>query len=225
MRMGRNGPLSGDRFQDRSKIFGLAKSNTWWDVDLSGVGMDMTASNDEQLLRDFRLTGDVAVLDVLLDRHIKTTRAMIYQMVLNHADADDLTQEVFLRAFRWIGTFREKSRFSTWLYRIALNTTHSFLARKASAPFESHVVPPEQMDRPGNSPDGRALGEELNSEVVSALESLSPKLRASVVLTAIQGIGAKEAAQVEGCTVPTLYWRVHEARKILRKRLDSYLRP
>src|SRR5262245_60924976 len=94
---------------------------------------------DEQLLASYRDTRRPEVLDELLRRHVPRVRGMVYQMVLNQADADDLTQEVFLRALRGLGQFNGRACFSTWLYRVAMNTAHSFLARRRSRRCEEEV--------------------------------------------------------------------------------------
>jgi RNA polymerase sigma-70 factor (ECF subfamily) len=72
-------------------------------------------------------------------------------------------------------------------------------------------------------PDHLALDRELEAEIAAALADLTPKLRAALVLTTLHGLGVAEAARIEGCGLPTLYWRIHQARKELRKRLARYL--
>ena len=75
----------------------------------------MAQPSDEQLVERFRDSGDLGHFDELVRRHIGPVRRMAFSMVLNHADADDLTQEVFLRVARGIGNFRGQAKFSTWL--------------------------------------------------------------------------------------------------------------
>ena len=148
---------------------------------------------------------------------------MISQMVINDADADDLTQEVFLRAIRGINGFQGKSRLSTWLYRIAMNTVHDFLRgqnRPQPAPGE---VLEDLADLRASTPERLAIAGELNNAISAAVGSLPPTLRAAVVLTILQGLRVHEAAEIEGCTAATMYWRIHKARKILKKRLEEYL--
>lgn len=148
---------------------------------------------------------------------------MVYQMVLNDADADELTQEIFLRAFRGIEGFQKRARFSTWLFRIALNTTRRFLAKNAKVPLQDGEGMRDRADPAASTPERALLADELSREIALGLASLSPKLRAAVVLTSIQGMGIREAADIERCTVATLYWRIHKARRILRSRLQGYL--
>ena len=179
----------------------------------------MDAETDEQLLERFVESGDVTLLDALVRRNIGKIRGAIYAMVLNHADADDLTQEVFLKAFDKLEGYDGCARFSTWLYRIAMNRSKDFLRRKNRNPVDLPGEVPEKQDG-ASGPDRRMMAAELNAEVSAALAALSPPLRSAIVLTAIQGLSAREAAQIEECVTATMHWRVHQARKMLTQRLD-----
>ena len=176
---------------------------------------------DEQLLEKYKESGELRYFDALTRRHIGKVRSMIYPMVLNDADADELTQEVFLRVVGSIQRFKGQSAFSTWLYRIAMNTTHNFLKRRIRNPVEHRQNPPDSPGGKNWSPTETIMGMESDARVTKALEALSPPLRAAIVLTAIQGMSLKEAAKAEHCLMATLYWRVHQARKLLRKQLGE----
>lgn len=176
---------------------------------------------DEQLLEKYKESGELRYFDALTRRHIGKVRSMIYPMVLNDADADELTQEVFLRVVGSIQRFKGQSAFSTWLYRIAMNTTHNFLKRRIRNPVEHRQNPPDSPGGKNWSPTETIMGMESDARVTKALEALSPPLRAAIVLTAIQGMSLKEAAKAEHCLMTTLYWRVHQARKLLRKQLGE----
>ena len=104
----------------------------------------MGEMSDDELLDAFSGTGAVRHFDELVRRHIGKVRGMIYPMVLNDADADDITQEVFLRVMNGISRFKRRSSFSTWLYRIVMNTTHTFLTRRTRNPLEHREDPPDQ---------------------------------------------------------------------------------
>ena len=92
--------------------------------------------SDEELVASYRDLGQREALDELTKRHLGPVRAMIYPMVLDGTLADDLTQEVFLRAFRALASFNGRLRFSTWLYRVAMNTAHGFLAGHRRSPVD-----------------------------------------------------------------------------------------
>jgi RNA polymerase sigma-70 factor (ECF subfamily) len=147
---------------------------------------------------------------------------MIFQMVLDDNAADDLTQETLLRAVRAIDSFEGRSQFGTWLYRIAMNTTHGFLDRRNRSPvvFQAELADRSRCDV---TPDRVARDVELRSQIESAIAELSPKLRAAIVLTALQGLNAREASTIENCGESTIHSRVHEARKQLKHKLRGYL--
>ena len=178
---------------------------------------------DEKLIALFRESGDTRILSDLVRQHVPKVRTMISRMVLNEADADDLTQEVFLRAFRGIAGFQGKSEVSTWLYQIAMNTTRSFLSRrKRPRPMPEEMLA-DRADPASATPEQLAIAGELDSAVTAAIDSLPTHLRAAVVLTILQGMDVREAAQIERCAAATMYWRIHKARKALTKLLGQYL--
>jgi RNA polymerase sigma-70 factor, ECF subfamily len=179
----------------------------------------MNETADEVLVEQFVDTGDSRHADELVGRHLGKVRAMIYAMVLNNADADDLAQATFSKAFAALPRFRREARFSTWLYRIAMNTVRDFLRRRARNPVDARDDIPDVPARSA-SPDDSLMNREEDALVASALAALSPPLRAAITLTAIQGLSVTEAAHIEGCLTATLYWRVHHARKLLKKSLE-----
>jgi RNA polymerase sigma-70 factor (ECF subfamily) len=184
---------------------------------------DESTLTDEDLVLAFRDSGVSAHLDRLFSRNIPTVRAMIYQMVLNHADADELTQEVFVRVARGIDRFNSKACFSTWLHRIVMNCTKTFISRRARHTVDFHESPPEMPADSCSRPDLAVSAAEVDGRIQQALASLRPKLRAAVVLTMIQNVPLPEAARIEGCALPTMYWRVHEARRQLKHLLKECL--
>ena len=181
--------------------------------------------SDEHLVASYQDSGQREALDELTERHLGTVRAMIYPMVLDKTLADDLTQEVFLRAFRGLASFDGRSRFSTWLYRVTMNTAHSFLARHCRSPVDFRAKLPERCETSSEHPELAAMQGELESAVETGLRDLPPKLRAAIVLIAIERMEVGEAARIEGCTRATMYWRLHEARKRLKRRLKGHLLP
>ncbi len=143
-------------------------------------------------------------------------------MVLDDVVAEDLTQETFLRAFRGLPSFEGKAQFSTWLYRIAMNAVHSYLKQQGRSPVVFQADVPEPVASPKLSSRAAEDGE-LQQEIQAALSGLSAKLRAAIVLTCLQGKSPSEAAEIEDCSVATMYWRVHTARNQLKKYLARHL--
>lgn len=181
--------------------------------------MQTVKSRDEELVELYLRSGERVLLEELTQRHLARIRSMVYSMLLNHAQADDVTQEIFLKVYRNLPTFEGRSKFTTWLYRIAINTVHSHLDRQNRSPVSFQKNVPEPATAPRDS-----LGEkEIHNRLESALAELSPKLRAAVVLVCLEERDPAEVADIEDCSVSTIYWRVHEARKQLSARLEEFL--
>ncbi len=185
---------------------------------------DSPALSDERLVAAYRESGDPSLVDELVRRHLPRVNALIFQMVLDESVADDLTQESLLRALRGLSGFRGKSTFATWLFRVAMNTTYSHLKRQKSSPVKYCSDIPER-ESSQSRPDQVVLEAELDAEIKAALAELPDDLRAAVVLTSLQGLDAKEAAEIAGCAPGTIYARTHNARKALRHRLQKWLTP
>lgn len=181
--------------------------------------------SDEQLVAAWRASGDRGALDVLASRHLATVRRMVHSMTLDDGLADDLAQEVLLRAFRSLGSFEGRSRFTTWLYRIAMNTVNRALERQRRSPIDGGVTLPDRATSRADSPEARARGTEFDGAVGRALAALPPKLRAAIVLVSMEELDPAEAARIEGCTRATIYWRIHEARKRLAETLREHVTP
>ena len=177
---------------------------------------------DEQLVIEYQETNAERCFEQLMDRHVRKVRGMVYAMVLNDHDTDDLTQEVFLRAARNLDRFGGKAKFSSWLHRVTMNVVYDFLRhRKRNRVDHRENLPDEGCKRP--TPDAVLAGSEATDDIHSAMAALPPLLRSAISLTAIHGLSAGEAARVEKCLPATMYWRVHEARRRLRKDLKELL--
>jgi RNA polymerase sigma-70 factor, ECF subfamily len=181
---------------------------------------------DARLVEDARQGGREAFAE-LVRRHERRVYAIALRMAGNPADADDLAQEVFLTAWRSIGSFRGGSSFYTWLYRIAVNASLTFLKKrrgreKDRAPYDDNL----SVTGPGPglpSPEGEASRSELAARVNEALAALPAHFRAAFALVADQGLAHAEAARILGCSENTVSWRMHKARKLLQARLKPYL--
>lgn len=178
----------------------------------------MDSLTDLELIEGFAGSGEIRYFDSLVRRHIGKVRSMVYPMVLNDADADELTQEVFLRVMRGLSKFQKKAQFSSWLYRITHNTTYNFLRSRKNSPMVDRDEVPDKPDSAAN-PSAALMNKEFGSEIEAALAELSPVLRSAIMLVGIQGMSTSEAAEIEGCLAATMYWRVHQARKLLNSRL------
>ncbi len=181
-------------------------------------------ATDEQLLARFQSSGEAGDLDELANRHLGKVRNLAYRVVLCNAMADDIAQDVFVKVMRSAATYRKQASFSTWIYRITINTAKEYLRKKSSAKklLDGKQATNHHVNEP---PDQSAMRVETAEEIEQTLAKLSVKLRTAIVLTAIEHLSAKEAAMIEGCSVSTMHWRIHQARKQLKQLLHQHLKP
>ena len=144
---------------------------------------------------------------------------LLYRMVGNAADAQDLTQEVFLKAYERRSQLRDPSRAIPWLLRVATNRAIDFqrarLPHRAAGPLSDELS--EQLTQPGASPEEEYLRGERQRRLWAALEVLSPKERAAVVLRDLEGIPNSEVAATLGCSMITVRTHIASARIKMRK--------
>jgi RNA polymerase sigma-70 factor (ECF subfamily) len=185
---------------------------------------------DAELVRASQ-AGDRGAFDQLVERYKEIVYAVSYRFARDPDLAMDLAQEAFVRAYRGIRGFKGKSSFSTWLYRIAVNSCIDY-TRRRSRTVEPNTVPEEVADfagsepaetRPGSRPDAFALTSELGEQIQRAIDALPDYHKSVFVLYEIQGLSYKEIAQVVGCSIGTVMSRLHYARKKLRAMLEPYV--
>ena len=167
--------------------------------------------------------GDGRAFDELVRRYRARIYALCLHLTGSKSDADDITQEVFVRAYRKLETFEGRSEFFTWLYRIAMNRAFNARrdgARRRTADLDDpRVQAAVQVDASGD-PRRQAELRQRYARLVTALDELSPTLKAAVVLVALQGLSHEEAGVILDCPPGTIAWRIHEARKQLRELVD-----
>jgi RNA polymerase sigma-70 factor (ECF subfamily) len=173
---------------------------------------------DEQLAR-LAQCGDALAFTALLRRYERRIYRLAARMSRNASDAEEITQETFLRALRGVGSFQGESCFGAWLHRIAIN--EALMRRRAARrrPTESlEAVHPRFADLgvPGPTPEARA-DDLLDSKAVvrrvrEALARLDEKQRAALVLRDLEGLSAQEAARVLGTSPEAVRQRAHRAR-------------
>jgi len=173
--------------------------------------------------------GDQDAFAELVMLHADRVYGALRRFGLDAGDADDVTQEVFLRAWRGLPRFQERARFSTWLYRIAFNEAQRRLARRTlprAVPRadDDAADPVASLPEPAESgPEARALAGELERQLDSALGQLPPEWRAAVVLRDIEGLSTHDAAEVVGVGEAAFKSRLHRGRMQLRELLEPYL--
>lgn len=164
--------------------------------------------------------GEPHAFDALVRRYRKRIFALALHLSGSESDADDIAQDVFIRAFRALDQFEGRSEFFTWVYRLAVN--RSLDARRASARrSESSIDESDprieralQVDADGD-PRRAAELRQTYARALRALDALPPEMRTTVVLVALQGLSNAEAAVVQRCSRGTIAWRLHKGRRRL----------
>ncbi|MBL8626903.1 MAG: sigma-70 family RNA polymerase sigma factor [Myxococcales bacterium] len=185
------------------------------------------AEDESDLLTRAR-GGDRSAFGALVRLYQRRVYAAALHVTGNHADAEDVAQETFVRAYRGLASFDGRADFFTWLYRIAINTALNRLrsGRRTRALADAGAAEvaqlggkPEDLGTPRYAPDEQAA---LTQEVRTTLEAvaaLSPTLRVTLLLATVEGLSHKQIAAVLDVPEGTVAWRVNEARRLLRERL------
>lgn len=176
-------------------------------------------------------TGDVEAFSELVRRHQAKVYRMILSLTRNTLDADDLTQEAFLQAFKSLRGFKQKAGFYTWLYRIAVNLTLNFL-KKTGTERTKRAGLNMEIQTASSSPNGpnepappeiRSLRRELRDRLQDAVAALPRGYRLAFVLVEFQGLSHRQASLVLRCSENTVSWRMHRARRMLQSSIKPYL--
>jgi RNA polymerase sigma-70 factor (ECF subfamily) len=190
--------------------------------------------SDRQLVEKAR-QGDAQAYATLVKRYERRVYAVAYGMLRNSEDAQDVAQDGFIKAYRYLARFKGSSSFYTWLYRIVVNLCIDHLRKR------SRVSQVEYDDRLRRPDDGAEAGadlkpsnldanphkslarKELTEQMQKGLDSLSEKHRAVIVLRELEGLSYKEMAEVMECSKGTIMSRLFHARRKLQELLSEYL--
>jgi RNA polymerase sigma-70 factor (ECF subfamily) len=164
--------------------------------------------------------GDFAAFESLIRAHQRMIHALTFRMTGSSADAEDLAQETFIRAYRQLDSYQGTAKFSSWLYRIAVNACLNWRQRE-SRRGQIHANWAESNVALQSEPESTPDDDELNRRVQAALLKLPAKQRAAIVLTVYDGRNHAEAAQILGCSETTVSWRVFAARRKLKRLLSA----
>ena len=183
---------------------------------------------EQDLIRSAR-GGDQEAFAELVMLHADRVYGALRRFGLDAGAADEVAQEVFLRAWRGLPQFQERAQFSTWLYRIAFNEAQRRLARRTlpraqPAPEDDTPDPVAALAEPAESgPEARALAGEFERTLEAALGELPPDWRAAVVLRDVEGLSTHDAAEIAGVGEAAFKSRLHRGRMQLRALLEPYL--
>jgi RNA polymerase sigma-70 factor (ECF subfamily) len=170
--------------------------------------------------------GDAEAFGTLVRRHQRRVYRLAAHLLKSGAEAEDVTQETFVRAYGALDRFDGRSEPFTWIYRIcvnlALNSLRSRKTRRATTPDDPRIEGLLIDQHPtGGSPLRTSVDRQLGRALVEGIDQLSDTLRTTLVLVCIDGLSHAEAGEVLGCPEGTVAWRVHEARKKLRSALSE----
>ena len=184
-------------------------------------------TSEHELIRSAR-AGDQDAFAELVMIHADRVYGALRRFGLDASEADEVSQEVFLRAWRGLARFEERAQFSTWLYRIAFNEAQRRLSRRAQPRVEPN---PDREDpiiavpeAPHLGPEAQALDHEFEQILERALAELPDEWRAAVVLRDIEGLSTLEAAEIVGARPAAFKSRLHRGRMQLRAVLEPYLK-
>ena len=165
-------------------------------------------------------SGSPAAFETLIRNHQRMIHSLTFRMTGSLADAEDLAQETFILAYEQIGSFRGTSKFSTWLYRIAVNTCLNW-RQSETRRFNLNKNCAEEIFAHNQNGENNPASTQSRQQVQEALLKLPAKQRAAIVLTIYDGLNHAEAAQVLGCSETTVSWRVFAARRKLKRWLTA----
>jgi RNA polymerase sigma factor (sigma-70 family) len=176
--------------------------------------------------------GSLAAFDELIQRYQQRVYATVYHMTSNHEDADDLTQESFIKAFKALKRFKGESSFYTWVYRIAVNRTINFLKQRKRKSYHMSLNDMDlQVEKHADllmfmsdkTPRRDVRLNELQEKMNEAMQKLSENHRLTVTLHDVQGMSHEEIGKIMDCNTGTVRSRLFYARQQLQAHLSEYL--
>lgn len=190
--------------------------------------MGVTAVDENKLVNK-AVKGDNSAFEALMEKHMGIIYNIALRMAANQDDAEDMTQEIMIKIFRSLGSFKGNSKFSTWIYRVAVNTCLDELKKKKNKKhlsLDAEISGDDgenQIEIKDDSPSPEKLAEqnELRDMVAAAVKLLSDEHRAVIVLRDIRGMSYSEIAGILGCSDGTVKSRISRARAQLKMILEK----
>src|SRR5215217_2367482 len=185
----------------------------------------------DQMLVDRVRAGDKQAFDMLVAKYQRRLMRLLSRIVHDPAEAEDVVQETFIKAYRALRHFRGESAFYTWLYRIGINTAKNFLVtqgRRAPTSTEADAEEAETFDdgehlRDINTPESMLATKQIAETVNVAMDALPDELRIAITLREIEGLSYDEIAEAMGCPIGTVRSRIFRAREAIAEKLRPLL--
>jgi RNA polymerase sigma-70 factor (ECF subfamily) len=187
----------------------------------------------DRILVDRFKSGDASAFDEMVDRYWDRIFSMVHQLLRNPQDAEEVTQDAFIRAHRGLANFRGESAFSTWLYQIATNLARNRYwywwrrKREKSVSFDAPIGPDNEttladiIPAEVQTPDDIAVNREFVTRITKGMERLGAKHREILILRNVKNQSYEEIAQILGISVGTVKSRIARARESLRSKLGE----
>ncbi len=189
----------------------------------------MTVDDDQQLVKRVQ-NGDKRAFDLLVLKYQHRILGLVVRFVHDPHEAQDVTQEAFIKAYRALANFRGDSAFYTWLYRIAINTAKNYLVSRNRRPPSSDVDSSDAEFYDGDhglkdmaSPERLMLRDEIDETVQRSIKQLPENLRRALTLREFDGLSYEDIAAVMQCPVGTVRSRIFRAREAVDKALRPLL--
>jgi RNA polymerase sigma-70 factor (ECF subfamily) len=196
--------------------------------ELNGISMDKPGV-DLTIVKRVQ-AGDDAAFNLLVRKYQHKVANLVSRYVYDSGYIEDITQEVFIKAYRAIGGFRGDSAFYTWLYRIAINTAKNYLVAQSRRPPNTDVEPQDaELTEAGrnlrdiSTPESNLLTQELADRVANSVRELPEELKMAITLRELEGLSYEEIAAVMDCPIGTVRSRIFRAREAIDQQLAPLL--
>ena len=195
------------------------------------TGMQMTEqqASDKQLVSRVQ-KGDRRAFDLLVLKYQHRILSLVGRFISDYAEAQDVTQEAFIKAYKALPSFRGDSAFYTWMYRIAVNTAKNHLiSRSRKTPTQdidlddAEFFTGEGAMKEIETPDGLLQRDQLRDVVFDAIEQLPDELRRAVTLRELEGMSYEEIARTMDCPIGTVRSRIFRAREAIDKKMQPLM--
>lgn len=191
----------------------------------------MTERECDQLLVERVQSGDKRAFDILVSKYQRRLMRLVSRLVHDPAEAEDVVQETFIKAYRALRLFRGDSAFYTWLYRIGINTAKNFLVtqgRRTPTSTDTDAEQAEAFDdgdnlRDINTPESLLASKQIAETVNAAMDLLPLELRTAIVLREIEGLSYEEISAIMACPIGTVRSRIFRAREVIAEKLKPLL--
>lgn len=198
---------------------------------LPGIQGVRTEREGDQLLVERVQAGDRRAFDVLVSKYQRRLMRLVSRLVHDPAEAEDVVQETFIKAYRALRHFRGDAAFYTWLYRIGINTAKNYLvtqSRRTPTSSETDAEQAESFDdgnklRDNNTPESVLASKQIAATVNAAMDVLPIELRTAIVLREIEGLSYEEISEIMACPIGTVRSRIFRAREVIAEKLKPLL--